>query len=204
MGEFFLPERDLLSVRSLSPEGQSIAEGSEAQGRPMAPGVLGMRRWPETYSASLRRTALDKNSQSHPIFTAAVLRVVPRTPMRGYDPDHQTAHGEKQDVARENIKKAFDQLNRSKVAPALEAAGVAPWSCPGVHAEDDGCESDAGWWEGDAVRRCPWNVEYDKAGRSQCIFSCSCFCFLHGPLIQTWYDRSYVWSSAAGSKALRG
>ena len=27
--------------RSLSPEGQSIAEGSEAQGPPVAPGVLG-------------------------------------------------------------------------------------------------------------------------------------------------------------------
>ena len=54
--------------------------------------------------------------------------------MRGHDPDHQTAHGEKQDVARQNMKKAFDQLNRSKVAPALEAAVVAPGVALGAHA----------------------------------------------------------------------
>ena len=69
---------------------------------------------------------------------------------------------------------------------------------------DDGCESDAGGGRGDAVRRCPWNVEYDKAGTESMDLFVLVLCFCMGPLIQTWYDRSYVWSSAAGSKALCG
>ena len=102
----------------------------------------------KVYSASLRLTALDKLHKGHSILSIAVLRIVPRATMCGHDPDHQAAYGKKQDVARQaarhdqagHEKKAFDQLYRSKVAPALEAAA---WTLTSPHAADDGCESGA-------------------------------------------------------------
>ena len=49
----------------------------------------------KVHSASLRLTALDKNSQTHSTLSTAVLRIVPTATMCGHDPDRQADHGEK-------------------------------------------------------------------------------------------------------------
>ena len=59
-----------------------------------------MRRWPKL-QRMLATHSPGQNSQCHPILAAVVLRLVPRTSMRGHDPACEAAHGDKQDVARQ-------------------------------------------------------------------------------------------------------
>ena len=97
------PKTWTLSLAACLPKDRAMQKAVVAQGRPMAPGMLkydagqSLQCIPETCS-------IGQHSQSHPILTVVVLRVVPSTPMRGHDPDQQTAHGEKQGVARETAR----------------------------------------------------------------------------------------------------
>ena len=188
-GEHFSTNVDTL-LRSLSPEGPAHAESSVTASGPMASGVLG-RDAGQSPQCLFETFSLGQNPKSHSFFTADVLAV-----MRGHDPHHEAARGQRHDRPLAIIK-----LESFRPAPPQQG-GIGTGGCwcgsrdPGTHAPIDGRKSNAGRGE-----RCCQEVPLERGiqqGRPESMdFFVLALCYVWARLSRNGSTRASVWISTA-------
>ena len=185
VGEHFSNDVDPL-LRGMSSEGQCNAEGSATQGWIDGASCAWTGRWPKSTAHACDSQPWTK-SQSHPILAAVVLRLVPRTSMRGHDPDGESRMWPDRPLAmiKLDMKKAVYQL-RQLAWPEVALGVMRQMTGAKVMPVVGG--------------RCCQKVPMERGIRQGRPESMDLFvlvlCYFLGPLVQKWCDQNvcgYWW-----------